>query len=68
MVKPKTKLYSILTCILIKIVRIEKLRTLRRFIKPESDFRFVQFFLYTLYKSTKVWEQSKVYLNRNLIV
>ena len=25
----------------------KKLRTMRRFTKPESDFRFVQFFLYT---------------------
>ena len=27
----------------------KKLRTLRRFANPESDFRFVQFFLYTMY-------------------
>ena len=28
---------------------VKKLCTLRRLTKPESDFRFVQFFLYTLY-------------------
>ena len=30
-------------------ISIKKLCTLRRSTKPESDFRFVQFFLYTLY-------------------
>ena len=34
----------------------KKLRTLRRFTKPESAFRFVQFFLYTLY----IYIQSSV--------